>query len=48
MYEAASKFAEVGAGVGVWPRAWRVVQALGLAHELAEVAVVAPDHHLSE
>ncbi|KAI0732214.1 FAD/NAD(P)-binding domain-containing protein [Fomitopsis betulina] len=46
MYEAASKFAEVGAGVGVWPRAWRVVQALGLAHELAEVAVVAPDHHL--
>ena len=48
IYEAASRFAEVGAGVGVWPRAWKVVQALGLDHELAEVAVVAPDHHPSE
>ncbi|KZT64400.1 salicylate hydroxylase [Daedalea quercina L-15889] len=44
IYEAASQFAEVGAGVGVWPRAWKVVQALGLDRELAQVAVVAPDH----
>ncbi|TFY53781.1 hypothetical protein EVJ58_g9254 [Rhodofomes roseus] len=45
VYEAASKFAEVGAGVGIWPRAWKIVQALGLDRELAEVAVVSPDHH---
>ena len=48
IYEAAREFTEVGAGVGVWPRAWKVVEDLGLDQELGKVAVVAPDHHPSQ
>ncbi|KAI0630491.1 salicylate hydroxylase [Trametes polyzona] len=43
IYEAASEFAEVGAGIGVWPRTWKILCALGLSDELAKVAVVPPD-----
>lgn len=42
IYEAASEFAEIGAGVGVWPRTWKILQALGLADDLAAVADI-PD-----
>ncbi|PCH44584.1 salicylate hydroxylase [Wolfiporia cocos MD-104 SS10] len=44
IYEAASKFAEVGAGIGMWPRAWKVMDALGLSTELSNVAISAPVH----
>ncbi|KZT00558.1 FAD/NAD(P)-binding domain-containing protein [Laetiporus sulphureus 93-53] len=43
IYEAASRFAEIGAGIGVWPRGMRVLQALGLDRELANVAIVDPE-----
>ena len=43
VYEAAHEFAEIGAGVGVWPRAWKVLQALGLADDLAPVGNIQPD-----
>ncbi|KAI0358146.1 FAD/NAD(P)-binding domain-containing protein [Trametes cingulata] len=43
VYEAASAFTEVGAGIGVWPRAWKVLCALGLAEDLGKVAIVPPD-----
>ncbi|RDX50877.1 FAD/NAD(P)-binding domain-containing protein [Lentinus brumalis] len=42
VYEAASAFTEIGAGIGVWPRAWKVLCSLGLADELAKIAVVPP------
>ncbi|KAI0364701.1 FAD/NAD(P)-binding domain-containing protein [Pilatotrama ljubarskyi] len=45
IYEAASAFTEIGAGIGVWPRAWKVLCALGLSEDLARVAVVPPDDH---
>ena len=42
VYEAAAAFTEIGAGIGVWPRAWKVLCALGLAEDLAKIAVVPP------
>ncbi|PCH34754.1 salicylate 1-monooxygenase [Wolfiporia cocos MD-104 SS10] len=42
IYEAAAEFTEVGAGVGVWPRAWELLKDLGLADELAAVSEKAP------
>lgn len=32
----------MGAGIGVWPRAWRVLCSLGLGDELSRIAVVPP------
>ncbi|KAJ7115024.1 hypothetical protein C8R44DRAFT_676103 [Mycena epipterygia] len=34
IYEAASTLAEVGAGIGIWPRPWKIMQLLGLEQEL--------------
>ncbi|KAF7790218.1 hypothetical protein EIP86_001170 [Pleurotus ostreatoroseus] len=42
VYEAARDFAEVGAGIGMWPRAWKVMQALGLQDDLARIAHIPP------
>jgi 2-polyprenyl-6-methoxyphenol hydroxylase-like FAD-dependent oxidoreductase len=42
VYEAARELAEIGAGVGTWPRAWRILQTLGLAEDLSHHAVVPP------
>ncbi|KAH9951129.1 salicylate hydroxylase [Amylocystis lapponica] len=45
IYEAASQFAEIGAGIGMWPRTWKIMKNLGLDRELAKVAVVPPNDH---
>lgn len=42
VYEAASAFTEVGAGIGVWPRTWKILAALGLTDDLAKIAIVPP------
>jgi hypothetical protein len=42
IYEAATQFAELGAGVGIWPQPWRVMETLGLAHDLLETTQVKP------
>ncbi|KAI0741323.1 FAD/NAD(P)-binding domain-containing protein [Daedaleopsis nitida] len=42
VYEAAGAFTEIGAGIGVWPRAWKVLCSLGLADELSKIAIVPP------
>jgi len=44
VYESASKFAEIGAGIGMWPRTWKIMQALDLDRELAQVAIDSPPH----
>lgn len=41
IYEAAQSFKEVGAGVMIWGRTWRVLELLGLDTALREVAGVA-------
>ncbi|KAF7770266.1 hypothetical protein Agabi119p4_6240 [Agaricus bisporus var. burnettii] len=40
IFEAATKLAEVGAGVGVFPRPWEIIQKLGLEDELLRVTEV--------
>lgn len=40
IYEAAPKFAEVGAGIGVWPRVWKILSQLGLDEDLAKVTAL--------
>ena len=34
IYEAAAVFTEVGAGMGMWPRIWEVMESLGLGDNL--------------
>ncbi|KAK7686301.1 hypothetical protein QCA50_010525 [Cerrena zonata] len=42
VYEAAKLFADVGAGIGLWPRTWKIMEQLGLADELAKIAIISP------
>lgn len=42
IYEAATEFSEVGAGIGIWPRVWRLLAKLGLDEELAGVSALQP------
>ncbi|TCD68035.1 hypothetical protein EIP91_011646 [Steccherinum ochraceum] len=42
VYEAAREMAEIGAGIGLWPRTWKILQSLGLENDLAEAAVSRP------
>ena len=34
IYEAAHELAEIGAGVGIWPRVWEILHHLGLEEDL--------------
>ena len=34
VYEAAAKFTDIGAGVGFWPRPWKILKKLGLTNSL--------------
>jgi 2-polyprenyl-6-methoxyphenol hydroxylase-like FAD-dependent oxidoreductase len=43
VYEAAQSFKEIGAGVMIWGRTWRVLSLLDLDKKLREVAGVAID-----
>lgn len=36
VYESASQLAEVGAGIGIFPRPWKVIKALGIDQELLQ------------
>lgn len=42
IYEAAATFSDVGAGINVWRRTWRVMEILGLTEGLRELAVEPP------
>ncbi|KAF9460590.1 salicylate hydroxylase [Collybia nuda] len=48
IYEAATKFSEVGAGIGVWPRVWKILAHLGLDNDLARVTALKPSYELSD
>ncbi|KAI0070638.1 FAD/NAD-P-binding domain-containing protein [Panus rudis PR-1116 ss-1] len=43
VYEAASTFEEIGAGIMMWERTWRILELLGLGEELGKVANTIPD-----
>lgn len=40
IYEAAHQFSEIGAGIGMFPRVWKIMRALGLDRDLAAVSSV--------
>ncbi|KAI0919700.1 hypothetical protein AcW1_003116 [Taiwanofungus camphoratus] len=37
IYESAAMFAEIGAGIGLWPRVWEVMKSLGLNEDLQAI-----------
>ncbi|KAJ3898483.1 hypothetical protein F5879DRAFT_611971 [Lentinula edodes] len=42
IYESTDKFSPFGAGIGVWPRAWNVLCALGLGEDMAKITSGSP------
>lgn len=42
LYESASQFTQVGAGISVWKRTWYIIQLLGLDGDLGKMAVKSP------
>ncbi|KAF8888036.1 hypothetical protein BD779DRAFT_1672449 [Infundibulicybe gibba] len=44
IYEATSEFSEVGAGIGVWPRVWKLLTELGLDRDLAKITNTKPTY----
>ncbi|KAG5644252.1 hypothetical protein DXG03_008790 [Asterophora parasitica] len=42
VYEAAEELAEVGAGIGIFPRPWEIIRRLGLEEELLQYSEVKP------
>ncbi|KAI0930204.1 hypothetical protein AcV5_006981 [Taiwanofungus camphoratus] len=43
IYEAAGRFQEIGAGVMIWSRTWRILSLLGMASEFSKIAHAPPD-----
>ncbi|TFK53608.1 FAD/NAD-P-binding domain-containing protein [Heliocybe sulcata] len=43
VYEAAQRFSEIGAGVMIWAKTWRILEIMGLAEQFAKVAHAPPD-----
>ena len=44
VYEAAKEFSEVGAGIGVWPRVWKILAHLGLDSDMAKMTASKPSY----
>lgn len=47
LYESAHEFAEIGAGVGIWPRGWAVVRELGIESDLKTIANITGEFQMS-
>ena len=45
IYEAAREYTEIGVGVGLLKRPWKVLKQLGLAEDMAKIAPVPQDEH---
>jgi salicylate hydroxylase len=44
IYEAATHFSEVGAGIGIWPRVWQTLAKMGLDEDLSRVTASKPSN----
>ncbi|KIK05653.1 hypothetical protein K443DRAFT_334762 [Laccaria amethystina LaAM-08-1] len=44
VYEGAKEFSEVGAGIGVWPRVWKILAHLGLDSDMAKMTASKPSY----
>ena len=42
LYEATGQFKEIGAGVMIWSRTWRILELMGLANEFSKIAHAPP------
>lgn len=38
IYESTAELTEIGAGVGMWPRMWEIIEYLALGDELRQVS----------
>ncbi|KAI0332310.1 FAD/NAD-P-binding domain-containing protein [Cubamyces sp. BRFM 1775] len=43
VYEAAGQFKEIGAGVMIWSRTWKILSSLGMEEEFSRIAHAPPD-----
>ncbi|KAF7428286.1 hypothetical protein PC9H_007507 [Pleurotus ostreatus] len=43
VYESAQRFSEIGAGVMIWSRTWRILEQMGLADAFSRIAHAPPD-----
>jgi salicylate hydroxylase len=48
VYEAASKFTEIGAGISIWWRTSQVLKSLGLEEDIIRLLTFRPSHDLGE
>ncbi|KAL6310424.1 FAD/NAD-P-binding domain-containing protein [Sparassis latifolia] len=46
VYEAAGRFREIGAGVMIWSRTWRILELLGMTSDFSKIAHAPPDGSL--
>ncbi|OBZ70963.1 Salicylate hydroxylase [Grifola frondosa] len=46
LYEAAERFKEIGAGVMIWERTWKILSLLGMASDFSRIAHAPPDGSL--
>lgn len=46
VYEAAEQFKEIGAGVMIWSKTWRILELLGVASDASKVAHCPPNPSL--
>jgi hypothetical protein len=44
IYESASVISEIGAGITLWPRVWKIMQAIGLGESLVKFLPKPPDN----
>jgi len=43
VYEAAERFKEIGAGVMIWERTWKILTMLGMSSAFSKIAHAPPD-----
>ena len=48
VYEAASRFSEIGVGIGVWWRPWQILKSLGLEDDLCQLLDSKPTDSISK
>lgn len=48
IYESTAQISPFGAGLGIWPRAWDILETIGVADDLKKVAGIPPTNEMSK
>ena len=48
LYESAHQISEIGAGIGMWPRTWKIMKELGFDEPLGQFLSSLPDSNERE